>query len=204
MFDTLVTYAIHQTATLPPNDALAYQYVLAANGVFIRSATRFWDVTMPLVRGRIRGLQRLRPSFQLRVPRLPQQLLAQVLADAQRTQGSDGRLQEALYYFYHSGERIRVVKPAQRATAVRVSSPGGDDPAVILELHSHGSLAAFWSSVDDGDEQGGRLYGVIGRLDGIPEIRLRLGVYGYHWPLPVTVLFDGPGGLVDLTTNKGV
>ena len=41
MIDKLVTYHIHKRDPLPANDALAYQYILAGNGVFVRSETRF-------------------------------------------------------------------------------------------------------------------------------------------------------------------
>jgi hypothetical protein len=63
-------------------------------------------------------------------------------------------------------------------------------------------MGAFWSGTDNGDEQGFRAYGVIGRLDERPEIRLRLGVYGYWFPVPVSQLFDGPAGFVDIIGQK--
>ncbi|MCI0396395.1 MAG: Mov34/MPN/PAD-1 family protein [Chloroflexi bacterium] len=202
MFANLVTYRVHQSLPLPANDAIAYQYILAAGGVFVRAETRFWAATLPIARCEIRGLQPLQPQFRLKVPRLSQQLLVQVLADARRDRGGDGCLHEALYRFQHIGERVRVVKPAQQATATRVRSPGGDDPTTILELHSHGWMEAFFSRTDNLDEQGAHIYGVIGRVDGAPEIRLRLGLYGYWQPLPVTLLFDGDGGLNDIIRQK--
>ena len=36
---------------------------------------------------------------------------------------------------------------------------------VLAEFHSHGSARAFFSPTDDRDEQGFRIYGVVGRLD---------------------------------------
>ena len=72
------------------------------------------------------------------------------------------------------------------------------DAAVICDLHSHGNMSAFWSATDDADEQGSQLYAVIGKLDTEPEIRLRLGVYGYWLPLPVTAVFTANGPFQDL------
>ena len=69
---------------------------------------------------------------------------------------------------------------------------------VMVDLHSHGNMGAFWSGTDNADEQGFRVYGVIGRLDERPEIRLRLGVYGYWFPIPVSLLFDGSTGFLDV------
>lgn len=202
MFTNLVTYAIHRTTALPPNDAIAYQYLLAANGVFLRAETRFWHVLMPLARCHIRGLPPLRPHFQLKVARLPQSLLNQVVADAQRARQSDGELNEVLYWFHHAGECIRVTRPAQKATASSIRHAGAAPADVILELHSHGAFSACWSGVDNRDEQGALIYGIIGRLDDRPEVRLRLGLYGYWQPLPVSLLFDGAGGLADVTNRK--
>ena len=46
---------------------------------------------------------------------------------------------------------------------------------------------------DDGDEQGFRIYGVVGRLDATePELSLRVGVYGHFAPADWPQVFDGP------------
>ena len=60
----------------------------------------------------------------------------------------------------------------------------------------------LWSGTDNGDGQGFRAYGVIGRLDKKPLMRLRLGVYGYWFPFPSHMLFDGSGGFVDVLSQK--
>lgn len=202
MFDSVATYHVHKSSPLPPNDALAYQYLLAAPGVYLRAESLFFDVLLPIARCPIRGLAPLQPHFGLKVPRLPDRLLAAVLLDARRVRRPDGGLNEALYHFHHDGADVRVVKPAQRATAAGVVGAESNMISVLLDLHSHGNMGAFWSGLDDGDEQGFRVYGVIGRLDERPEIRLRLGVYGYWFPLPVNLLFDGSGGVVDIVGQK--
>ena len=202
MFESVATYHVHKSNPLPRNDAVAYQYVLAASGAYLRAENRFFDGLLPIARCQIRGLAALQPHFRLKVPRLPGRLLTAVLNDARRIRGTNDGLREALYHFRHDGARVRVLKPAQRATAASVVGIESDSADVILDLHSHGNMSAFWSGTDNGDEQGFRIYGVIGRLDAQPEIRLRLGVYGYWFPLPLTILFDGPGGFVDITGKR--
>ncbi|MDT8307653.1 MAG: hypothetical protein RRC07_17095 [Anaerolineae bacterium] len=204
MIDSIVTYHIHRSGPLPISDALAYQYVLAAAGAYLRAGNRFFDVLLPISHCPIRGLAPLEPHIRLKVPRLPGRLLDAVLLDARRTRRPDGGLNEALYHFHHDGDgaRVRVVKPAQGATATCVVGVEADIANVLLDLHSHGNMGAFWSGTDDGDEQGFRVYGVIGRLDERPEIRLRLGVYGYWFPMPVSLLFDRMGGFVDIVGQK--
>jgi len=191
MLDNLVTYLIHQHNPLDANDALAYQYILAGNGVFIRAETRFFKACLPIVGCSVRGLERLDAHFQLTVPRIPEQLLTHILTDARRARRPDGNLNEVFYRFHHRGQTVQVKKPGQRVTKVSVSAPGGSDADVICDLHTHGNMPAFWSKTDDGDEQGCQLYAVVGKLDTAPEIRLRLGLYGYWRPLPVTAV-SGP------------
>ena len=61
------------------------------------------------------------------------------------------------------GDAYRLVVPPQEGTPSSLSyePPQG----VIAEFHSHASHRAFFSATDDRDEQGFRIYGVVGRLD---------------------------------------
>lgn len=207
MFNNLVTYHVHKRVPLPANDALAYQYILAGNGIFIRTETRFFEAVLPVVSCMVRGLEPLHHSFQLHVPRMPARLLDTILSDARRArQPSGGRpdngLNEVLYQFHHHGQTVQVKKPPQQATAVSVLAPGSNDVNILCDLHSHGNMPAFFSQTDDADEQAAKLYAVMGKLDTVPEMRLRVGVYGYWLALPVTAVFTGNGPFKDLHEEK--
>ena len=215
MIDKLVTYHIHKRDALPANDALAYQYILAGNGVFVRAETRFFTALLPVTACTVRGLPPLRPQFQLLVPRIPARLLDAVLTDARRARRPDhGRpdngLNEVLYQFHHHGRAVQVKKPAQHTTptsvttsvATRVTTAVTDAASTICDLHSHGNMRAFFSQTDNADEQGARLYAVIGRLDSEPEMLLRVGVYGYWLALPLTAVFTANGPFKDLYQEK--
>lgn len=57
---------------------------------------------------------------------------------------------------------------------------------------SPASYAANTSRTDDADEQGLRLYGVVGHLDAErPEVALRIGAYGHFLPVPWEMVFQG-------------
>jgi PRTRC genetic system protein A len=198
MFDNLVTYHVHKCDPLPASDALAYQYIMAGNGIFIRAETPFFDVLLPIASCMMRGLPPLRQHFQLKVPRIPARQLDTVLTDAGRARRPDGGLNEALYLFHHHGQTVQVKKPSQQATAVSVLAAGGDNSNILCDLHSHGNMCAFFSQTDDADEQAAKLYAVIGKLDTVPEILLRVGVYGYWMLLPVTAVFTSSGPFNDL------
>ncbi len=198
MFNNLVTYHIHQRNPLPVNDALAYQYILAGNGVFIRAETRFFEAHIPVTHCQVRGLAMLKSYFRLKVPRMPANLLVTILTDARRARRPDGCLNEAFYQFHHQGKTVQVKKPGQYATVTSVLASGGREDDIICDLHTHGNMPAFWSTTDDKDEQGCQLYAVVGKLDTVPEIRLRLGLYGYWLPLPVTAVFISSAPFKDL------
>ena len=89
------------------------------------------------------------------------------------------------------GRSYRLVVPPQLGTATSLAyvPPAG----VVAEFHSHGGSRAFFSKTDDRDEQGFRIYGVAGRLDTpLPEMSLRVGVYGHFASVDWPQVFDGP------------
>lgn len=68
----------------------------------------------------------------------------------------------------------------------------GEDEYMVMDLHSHGLLDAFFSSTDNDDDRGAtKIAGVIGNLNK-PEVTalFRLCANGVFLPLP----FDSPKG----------
>jgi PRTRC genetic system protein A len=128
---------------------------------------------------------------------MPASLLTQLLANAQQ-QTNQTQLHEAQYLLYHHQNHIRLIKPPQQTTTASVISPHQSSSDILLDIHSHGRMSAFWSDTDNTDEQGFRAYGVIGNLHRQPEICLRLGVYGYWFPIPLTTLFHPTADIQDV------
>lgn len=181
------------TLTVPPLKGV-YEYLFAANGIFLRAENALLAVRVCLHAwspGTVRGLPPLEPYIRLHHPRLPCALLRRILVDARSRRDAGGTLTEALYRVVRHGEQFALIVPPQQATlvSVKAQATGTSEPA-LLELHSHGRLPAFWSGQDDRDEGGFGFYGVVGKVNtDRPEIRVRLGVYGYWWEVPVDVLF---------------
>lgn len=203
MLTNLVTYHVHQCDPLPPYDALAYQYLLAGNGVFIRTETTFFNACICVQPCVVRGLNKIEPQFHLKAAKIPANLLYTILTDARQARRPDGGLNEAFYQFHHQGQVVQVKKPHQAATSAAVSAPGSTSADIICDLHTHGNMPAFWSATDNKDEQGCQVYAVVGKLDSEPEIRMRLGVYGTWLPLPVTAVFTACGPFRDLYKKQG-
>ena len=99
---------------------------------------------------------------------------------------------ERLFAVRWDGAAYRLVVPPQAGSETSLAY---EPPAVVVaEVHSHGRARAFFSATDDADEQGFRIYGVAGRLGTpLPELRLRLGVYGHFAPVTLVQVFSGHG-----------
>ena len=61
---------------------------------------------------------------------------------------------------------------------------------VVLQIHSHNTMPAFFSPTDDKDEYLPGLYGVIGNLDNdTPSVSFRFSGMGYQKEVPMGELF---------------
>ncbi len=98
-----------------------------------------------------------------------------------------------MYHFRYAEHHWSLTYPQQEQSQVRVGYQETDQSNIVVELHSHNTMAAFFSPTDDRDELGGRFYAVIGRLDQAqPQIVIRLGMFG-HWVynIPPALIFEG-------------
>ncbi len=184
--------------------AQLYDYVLAEQGLIKRVENRYVsaDYLLVPIEENLIGLQLspypLRP-LDFKLPRMPGRLLQAVLDDAR----SNLEL-EFVYHFHFDRHHWSVERAGHKSRSKTYINYVSQNPHnVVLELHSHNTMPAFFSKTDDADEQGGRFYAVIGHLEQAnPEIVLRLGLYGHWWPnVPAGTLFDELGSFVDTYTE---
>lgn len=74
-----------------------------------------------------------------------------------------------------------------------------DDAGLMLDLHSHATGPAFFSSTDDASDSarpGPYLAVVLGRCDGPMELALRFVSAPFLVPLPIQLLSPGAHGLI--------
>ncbi len=177
------------TEGVPERRGLMYDYVTAGDGVFLQGENAHIRARVPVAPGLIRGLEPLGGVCELERGRIPHE----VWEEAVRLLDEGDEDREAYVAVTHDGYGYRVERPWQEVSAV--SARYRPVPDTVLELHSHHRMRAYFSSVDDGDEQGLRLYGVVGRLrTRRPEVRLRVGAYGYFMPLRWEDVFEGNRG----------
>lgn len=192
MIRPLVDYLLARTG-LPPRSGLAYDYVLARDGLYVVAGNAHLAVRVPVARCLVRGLAPVHAACTLRHGRLPAALWDEVVRVA-RLSATIGH--ETLLAVVHEPPcGYRLLRPPQVAGATRVVYR--PSAGTVLEIHSHHCMPAYFSRTDDADEQGLRLYGVLGRLDGArPEVALRVGAYGHYLPLPWEAVFAGERGRV--------
>lgn len=184
---TPVDYVVYRGGTPRLGPGVAYEYLLAGNGVFKFAESRHLRACIPVGAGKVAGLPSLMPFFTLKRGRLPFKVLAAMLADA-RKRALDAP-KEIMYHVALPDERIEVRVPDQVGSAGSLSYAGGGDPDIIMDVHSHCEMKAFFSKTDNRDEQGFRLYGVMGTIFTRPTMEFRVGVWGDFYPLSMQAIF---------------
>lgn len=185
-----ISYYTYRGQPLPAPEL--YAYIMAGQGLVKMAQSSYFKAAIPVALGDVVGLPEYPEGVELGVPKIPAKWLYAVLDHVRRC----GYGIEQMYHFHWLNE-WKVAVPKQMATAGRVGYRGGDELSVVLDLHSHHGMNSFFSSTDNNDEQGLRFYAVIGKIyHDLPEIRLRVGVYGDWLELDPLDLFDGLGPFV--------
>ena len=161
-----------------------YNYVLARDGLYIWAENEHFEAAVCIADAEVRGLSPLREEVRLRHGKIPGYLYDTTLIAF----SGNPQAEQFLAITWEDG-CYNLRYPSQQGTGGGVKYDVV--PGTILEIHSHGSMRAFFSGTDDRDEQGFHLYGVIGRVDTyLPESLFRVGVYGYFALLGEKDIFD--------------
>lgn len=187
----MVGYLVKHPDGLYGERGLGYDYILASNGVFVEAEGPLLAARVRVAEAEIRGLAPVEPRVVLRHGLIPGRLwelaLSVMLADvAQERYVGVSWVRPSSDW---SGHYQLYVPDDQERSPGGVQYDRGDK--VVLDLHSHGKMRAFFSAIDDGDEQALKLYAVVGKLNGRPQVRLRVGVYGYFHEIPWNQVFSG-------------
>jgi len=177
---------------LPPIKALGYEYVLGAHGLYIRAECKAFEACVPVAScegWNVRAVGDVMPYFRLKVPRIGRQYL-----DALYEMACHALPNESMFQFAHTSEWVLSVPVQSRSKgAVRFV----ETSRAVVDIHTHGAMQTFWSNTDDADEQGLKAYVVLGGLPGVdglrPEIRCRVGVYGYMMDIWASQIFESDG-----------
>ena len=180
----MVGYLMNQPDGISGEKGIYYSYILAANGLFIEVSNPMLAARVPVAECEVRGLAPMKAKISLTYGSIPQHffdLALDTFLAAPDKEHYVAVTAAAGYHFY---------VPVQDEGDASVVYEVGD--SVILDIHSHAHMPAFFShQTDDKDETGLKLYAVVGRLNAMPVIKLRVGVYGYFHSLTWHDIFDG-------------
>lgn len=160
-----------------------YDYILAANGVFVSAASPLLKATVQVAAVEVLGLSPL-PKAHVDLPkgRIPYGLLLEALGLMELKSPN-----ELCCEVVWDGGHYSLTVPDQEGTPGSVHyAPSGN---ALLTLHSHPDMGAFFSSTDDKDEQGLGLFGVVGIDNGLWSSKFRVGVYGHFQPVAPEHIF---------------
>ena len=178
-----VGYLVNRPRSLTGTQGVAFDYVMAQEGLLVQARNHLIAARILLAPARVRGLAPAPPTLTLTHGPIPHQLLAQGLAWMQQSPS-----RERLFAVIHRDGAYQLHLPRQTGRTTGITYQPVQE--AILEVHSHGALPAFFSSTDDRDEQGLRIYGVTGHLrQPRPQLTLRMGVYGHFAPLHPNQVF---------------
>lgn len=160
-------------------------YMLGRDGVYEVRQTQAGQFVARVETGRD-----IREGFVMRTPPIPVRVLGKVVHSFRNNPET-----ELMANICHGRGGYYVEWPDQEGTSSTVSAAGRmetDEDFIVLQIHSHGTMRAFFSGTDDADEVRTGLYGVVGRCDqDRPEIMLRYSVGGTYRLL-------GPGETLSL------
>ena len=125
---------------------------------------------------------RIRAGFTPALPLIPASLLSQIISFFRCYMNETAEFESLAHILWDKESEEYVVHiPPQEVSKARVnadlSRDGLDETRYLhyMDIHSHNSMAAKFSPVDDQDERATRLYTVLGRLDRFfPEITVRM------------------------------
>jgi hypothetical protein len=184
-----------------------YDYIWAKNGVFIEAENTLISARIPVAVGVTRGLEEMKMAVTLKHGKIPQAYFDCILDEMQRSPEI-----ESYYAIVWDEDRYKIRKPDLHQSSDKVIYDVL--PNVVLDIHSHVPLVytsetcpgkpcgsgcdhkwpamVGFSTQDDKDELGLKIYGVIGLLgQQTPVALLRAGVYGYFYYIDWGDVFEG-------------
>lgn len=134
-------------------------------------------------------------KFEMKLPKIPMSILQSIIAYFRNDLENEAWVkicynQKSQEYFLVKGN----TQATRTSVNYTISSDGlinNTDIIQVMDVHSHNTMRAFFSMVDDADECYPGLFGVIGCLDQEqPEMRFRAGYEGVFTLLACNTLFE--------------
>ena len=145
----------------------------------------------------------VRAGFPPALPLVPMELLAQIISFFRCCMSGPEEFEALAHIFWDKQEEKFVAHiPKQRVTKAHIDADltqeelPEDRYLHYIDIHSHNSMEAKFSRVDDEDERATRIYIVVGRLDKFfPDVTVRMSCGGTYLTLPPGCVLESFGGV---------
>ena len=174
---------------LPANDGKIYEMRKSELGEFIAPKHKVVDFA------------EVRAGFTPALPLIPRELMGQIISFF-RSFMNEGMEYEAMVFLYwdRQEKEFVVYVPKQTASKASIHADLADNTLPedrylhYADIHSHNSMPAKFSGIDDADERATRLYIVVGRLDRFyPDVTARVSCGGTYLPIDPHLVMEGVG-----------
>lgn len=183
---------------VPSDDGKVYEVRMNKIGTFIAEA------------GNVSTLKKVRAGFIPALPKIPYEILSEIIAffKANITEASELEAMAVIYWSVKESQYyIHVPEQLVSKTRVRASLPdiNEDEFVLVMEVHSHNTMPAVFSPIDDDDEKVTRLYTVIGKLNKVfPDVTTRISVGGKYIPIEPAQVFESITGNYPVKWDEAV
>lgn len=176
---------------IPGGDGRVYELRKTEMGEFVAPKDKVID------------FQQVRAGFTPALPLIPLALLQQIISFFRCYMGERQEFEALAHILWDKeAEAFTVRIPRQSVSKARIDADLSQDAPPegryihYADIHSHNSMAAKFSSVDDEDERATRLYIVLGRLDQFfPDISVRMSCGGTYQELNPGTVIEGLGAV---------
>ena len=156
---------------------------------------------MVVPKRRVAEFAEVRAGFVPALPRIPREVTGRIISFFRSFMNEDAEYEAlAFVYWDRQNEDFVVHIPRQRTTKASVYANLTDNCLPeerylhYADIHSHNSMEAKFSAVDDRDEKASRLYIVVGRLDNFyPSVSARISCGGTYLPIDPELVMEGVG-----------
>lgn len=184
---------------VPARDGHMYEIRCMESGRFITKARN------------IPELSEIQEGFFPNLPLIPFEMVQQIIGFFRSYMRDEAEAEALVRVYWDKGnERFLLDVPHQKVSKARIFAeipvdPEKEDDLIhYADIHSHNSMPAKFSAIDDEDEKGTRLYLVMGKLNQyFPEVTARICNGGTFLPIhPGDVLEGVPKGFPDWWANR--
>jgi len=186
----------HYVENIPEDCKKNISYVLSGDGVWEIRKNSIGVFRNHICPCEIKGLySNFTEGFELSVPKIPASFLDFTLSYFRQIYQKCSSEVFVQFFYEPEADSYSIFVPEQKVGPASVKYERDLEyekgKIFVFEIHSHGNMNAFFSSIDNADEKEERFFGVIGKVSSRkPELTLRYCVGGVTRNIEIEELFD--------------